>query len=148
MTADEHGGDPARTGPGRDPERVVALETATVTNRLRQGHAVLTVTGELDVYSAPGLRDLLTELIETTRGGDLICDMSQVRFFDSTSVGVLVGAHHRLRPHPERTLRVVAADGPVRTTLHLTGLDRTFHWCASLQEALHTAGTTRPAGIP
>ena len=58
--------------------------------------AVLQVTGEVDVYTAPMLRERIREL--AARGAvHLIADLGQVDFLDSTGLGVLVGGLKRLR---------------------------------------------------
>ena len=58
--------------------------------------AVLQVTGEVDVYTAPMLRERIREL--AAKGAvHLIADLSQVDFLDSTGLGALVGGLKRLR---------------------------------------------------
>src|SRR5947208_12473988 len=59
-------------------------------------HTVLEVGGEVDVYTAPRLRERLIELVD---GGakHVVVDLSRVEFLDSTGLGVLVGALKRLR---------------------------------------------------
>ena len=59
-------------------------------------HTVLEVGGEVDVYTAPRLRERLLELID---GGarHVVVDLGRVDFLDSTGLGVLVGALKRLR---------------------------------------------------
>jgi anti-sigma B factor antagonist len=57
-------------------------------------HTVVGVTGELDVASAPALRDRLLALIN--RGApSLVVDLRGVTFIDSTGVGSLLRIHHR-----------------------------------------------------
>lgn len=69
----------------------LSLATRTVA-----AHTVLEVTGEVDVYTAPKLRDRLTELLEAgTRA--LVVDLGRVEFLDSTGLGVLVGGLRKAR---------------------------------------------------
>lgn len=57
-------------------------------------HTVVGVTGEIDVASAPALRDNLLALLN--RGADsLVVDLRGVTFIDSTGVGSLLRIHHR-----------------------------------------------------
>ena len=58
--------------------------------------AVLRVTGEVDTYTAPMLRDRIRELADKD-AVHLIADLSQVDFLDSTGLGALVGGLKRLR---------------------------------------------------
>jgi anti-sigma B factor antagonist len=57
-------------------------------------HTVVEVTGEIDVASAPVLRDRLLGLLN--RGAaDLVVDLRGVTFVDSTGVGSLLRVYHR-----------------------------------------------------
>ena len=57
-------------------------------------YTVVGVTGELDVASAPSLRDKALALLN--RGADaLVLDLRGVTFMDSTGVGSLLRIHHR-----------------------------------------------------
>ncbi|GAB7033645.1 hypothetical protein JCM4914_51060 [Streptomyces platensis subsp. malvinus] len=59
---------------------------------------VVKVVGEIDVYTAPLLREALVELIND-RHYQLLVDVSEVDFLDSTGTGVLVGALKRTWVH-------------------------------------------------
>src|SRR5918912_3313340 len=86
------GGDRPRAAlPVRRRPMELSLATRTVAE-----HTVLEVGGEVDVYTAPRLRERLVELVD---GGarDVVVDLSRVDFLDSTGLGVLVGALKRLR---------------------------------------------------
>jgi anti-sigma B factor antagonist len=83
----------------------------------RDGRVVIEVTGELDVYTAPRLRELLIDLINKGEY-NLIVDMEMMEFLDSGGLGVLVGGLKRVRAHdgslhiarpPERVLRILRA---------------------------------------
>ena len=54
--------------------------------------------GEIDVYTAPRLRDKITELVGAGVY-DLVIDMEDVEFLDSTGLGVLVGGLKKVRAH-------------------------------------------------
>ena len=62
------------------------------------GIEVVDVEGEIDIYSAPRLRELLIDLVSTT-SYQLIVDLDKVGFLDPTGLGVLVGGLKRVRPH-------------------------------------------------
>lgn len=65
---------------------------------LREGPTVIVrVVGEVDVSSAPELREALAELIDGQGNLSLRLDMEQLTFLDSTGVGVLVGALRAVR---------------------------------------------------
>ena len=56
------------------------------------------VAGEIDVYTAPPLRELLIDLVNK-KNYQLVVNMDEVEFLDSTGLGVLVGAVKRVRAH-------------------------------------------------
>ena len=63
----------------------------------KQGETnVVSLRGEIDVYTAPRLRQALIDLVE---GGakDIVVDMDRVDFLDSTGLGVLVGGLKRVK---------------------------------------------------
>ena len=88
------------------------------------GGTVLTVTGEIDLRTAPDLRTHIDRVLDggTTR---LVVDLGAVDFLDSTGLSVLVGAHKRLARSGGR---LVVANSPdiVARVLSITGLDRVF----------------------
>ena len=86
--------------------------------------SVLEVGGEIDLATAPQLREAVLDLIQN--GSHLVVvDLRGVEFMDSTGLGVLVGALKRLREQ-EGDLALVCTEGPVLKILALTGLDRVF----------------------
>ncbi|MGQ4328656.1 STAS domain-containing protein [Streptomyces hayashii] len=76
----------------------LSLSTRTVGDR-----TVVEVGGEIDVYTAPKLREQLVELVNDGNF-HLVVDMEGVDFLDSTGLGVLVGGLKRVRAH-EGSLR-------------------------------------------
>jgi len=79
--------------------------------------AVVAVTGEIDISTAPLLRDRLQSLA----AHQVTVDLSAMTFIDSTGLGVLVGAVKRLREDGgEMTLR--APSRSTRKVLDITGL--------------------------
>ena len=100
----------------------------------RDGDAVVVrLTGELDLYNAPDVREAL--LGEIARGPErVIVELSQVEFIDSTALGVLIEARAKL---PNRRGFMIAAPRvETRRTLEISGLDRHFALHDTLDEAL------------
>ena len=92
------------------------------------------VGGEIDVYTAPALRERLDEEIE--RGEhDLVVDLSEVTFMDSTGLGVLVGRLKLIRVH-EGAMRLVCDHERVLKVFTITGLDKVFEIFPTVDEAL------------
>jgi anti-sigma B factor antagonist len=99
------------------------------------GHHVIAVRGEIDLFTAPDLKQALTEAIE---GGAhrVVLDLSEVSFLDSTALGVLIGAVKRLRSR-SGALAIVNTDASIAKTFAITGLDQIFTILETRQEALH-----------
>ena len=97
-------------------------------------HTVLEVGGEVDVYTAPRLRERLLELID---GGvrQVIVDLGRVDFLDSTGLGVLVGGLKRVRAH-EGSLRLVCNQERILKIFRITGLTKVFPIHTSVEEAV------------
>src|SRR5947207_6895538 len=91
------------------PEEEVRMELSLST-RTVAGHKVLEVGGEIDVYTAPQLRERLISMVES---GDrrVVVDLARAEFLDSTGLGGLVGALKRLR-RGEGELSLVESQGP------------------------------------
>jgi len=64
----------------------------------RDGHdRIVTLSGELDASTAPGLRESLAELIATAPGITVVLDLHELQFIDSTGLGLLVGVQKQAR---------------------------------------------------
>ncbi|GGL06652.1 anti-sigma-B factor antagonist [Streptomyces flaveus] len=105
--------------------------------------AVLQVAGEIDVYTAPTLREGIIDLLDKDVV-HVITDMRNVDFLDSTGLGALVGSLKRLRTR-EGSLRLVIDSDRIHRIFRITGLDRVFSIHLSLQEAITADGHWRAA---
>jgi len=96
--------------------------------------AVLRVTGEVDVYTAPMLRERIREL---AAGGavHLIADLGQVDFLDSTGLGVLVGGLKRLR-EDSGSLALVISTPRILRIFQITGLTKALAVWPSAADAV------------
>ncbi len=97
---------------------------------------VLAVKGEVDVYTAPRLREKLVELVSQGKH-QIIVDLESVDFLDSTGLGVLVGGLKRLRTH-EGDLGLVCTQNRILKVFEITGLTKVFSIYESVDAA--TAG--------
>ena len=90
----------------------------------KNGVAVLAVKGEVDVYTAPRLREKLVELV--TQGKHrIVVDLEGVEFLDSTGLGVLVGGLKRVRSH-NGDLGLVCTQHRILKVFEITGLTKVF----------------------
>jgi anti-sigma B factor antagonist len=119
------------------------VELSVVTRR--EGvRTVISVTGEIDVYTAPTLRERLNELVAEGEY-NLVVDMAGVDFLDSTGLGVLVGGLKRARSH-DGTLQLVCDQEKILKVFRITGLTKVFPIYASMEGAL--AARTEQAKPP
>ena len=116
----------------------------SLSSRTVAGHKVLEVGGEIDVYTAPQLREHLIAMVEA---GDrqVVVDLGRVEFLDSTGLGVLVGALKRLRG-VDGELSLVCAQERLLKIFRITGLDRVFTLYGTVEAA--TAGGEGASGAP
>lgn len=98
---------------------------------------VVALGGEVDLYTAPELRDRLVAAIDAG-ARRLVVDMTETTFIDSTTLGVLIGAVKRLRPVDGEVL-LVAPDRNIRKVFEITLLDRVFPISDTLEDALTQA---------
>ena len=99
----------------------------------RPTHTVLAVKGEVDVYSAPRLREKLVELVSQGHR-QIVADLEGVDFLDSTGLGVLVGGLKRLRSH-DGDLSLVCTQPRILKVFEITGLTTVFRISSSVAEA-------------
>jgi anti-sigma B factor antagonist len=96
--------------------------------RIEESHdgAITTVRaiGELDVASAPQLRDCLHALAADGHVV-VVVDAAELDFIDSTGVGALVAGHKQLK-HEGGALVLKNPSARVVKVLALTGLDKVF----------------------
>lgn len=91
----------------------------------KQGeHAVVDVKGEIDVYTAPKLREGLVELV-AEGSYNIVVNLEGVDFLDSTGLGVLVGALKRVKAH-DGSLALVCTQDKLLKIFQITGLTRVF----------------------
>lgn len=113
------------------------------------------VVGELDIASAPALREQLLGLLRPG-SSRLVIDLSKVTLCDASGLAVLVGTDRRARLLGG-FLRLAAISPLVGEALQITGLHRTLAVYPTAQAAATgslaaqrgpagTAGTIRPAG--
>jgi anti-sigma B factor antagonist len=98
------------------------------------GVTVVTLHGDVDVARGIGLRDLLAEIFATP-GGAVVVDVTDVRFLDSSGVGLLVTSHRRAKDDG-RAFAIAGAADAVRRTLQLTRTDRILELHETIDAAL------------
>jgi anti-sigma B factor antagonist len=98
-----------------------------------EASCIVTIAGEVDVYTSPVLKERLIEAAEDGCSV-VIVDLDQVGFIDSSGLGVLVGALRRLRERGAE-MHVVCTREQILKIFRITGLDKVFPIFASLDQA-------------
>lgn len=98
---------------------------------------VITASGEVDLGSAPRLRDLAVRRL-TSGDRALVLDLTAVDFLDSTGLGTLVAVLKRARALGGDVGLVVSRPG-IRKVFELTGLDAAFAIHDQLDDAILAA---------
>lgn len=97
----------------------LSLETRQVADR-----TIVTVGGEIDVYTAPKLRDKITELVNAGNH-TLLIDLEKVDFLDSTGLGVLVGGLKKVRAQ-QGSMELICNQDRLLKIFRITGLAKVF----------------------
>ena len=113
------------------------------TEQLGDSSYVISLTGEVDLYTAPELKQQLLDVIGEG-AKEVVVDLSDTTFIDSTTLGVLVGGVKRLRPNGGQ-VSLVCSDRNITKIFEITGLDRVFAIYGSRDEAVSKLdGVTQP----
>src|SRR5215211_6685650 len=119
------------------------MEFNVKSEQVGNGVHVISLTGEVDLYTAP---DFKQELLRTIGEGakQVVVDFTETTFIDSTTLGVLVGGVKRLRPAGGQ-LSLVCNDRNITKIFEITGLDRVFTIYPTRNEAVDQLQTPGPA---
>jgi anti-sigma B factor antagonist len=100
----------------------------------KDGIEVVDVGGEIDIYTAPRLRELLIDLV-SKNNYQLVVNMDKVEFLDSTGLGVLVGGLKRVRAH-DGLLDLVCTQERILKIFRTTGLTKVFGIHETVDQAI------------
>jgi anti-sigma B factor antagonist len=100
----------------------------------KAGIKVVDAEGEIDISSAPRLRELLIDLV--SKGNyQLVVNLEKVGFLDSTGLGVLVGGLKRVRAH-DGSLDLVCTREQILRLFRITGLTKVFGIYETVDQAI------------
>ena len=100
---------------------------------------VVSLGGDLDLWSAPQLKSVLYDALAAGQTR-LVLDLGRVGFMDSTALGVMVGVHRRFSG--EERMAIAAAGPPVLRVLELSGLATGLPVFATREDALSYVSET------
>jgi anti-sigma B factor antagonist len=125
--------DPVAHGNHRLDSRVVTTSGDFDVRRetMPAGAAVVHVSGELDLATAPRLKEALAELV----ADPVVVDLSECTFLDSAGMGVLLASARELR-ESGRSLRVATADPRILRVFEITAVDTLIAVYPDVEDAL------------
>ncbi len=99
----------------------MAIEFGAWEEQVEKTTRVVGVRGEIDLFTAPEFKQLVNAAIEDG-SHRLVVDLNEATFVDSSSLGILISAHKRLKLRGD--LLVIACGVPaILNTFTITGLD-------------------------
>lgn len=96
--------------------------------------ALIVLSGEVDVYSAPRLRNVIRDLVDKGKYR-MVVDLEKVAFMDSTGLGVLVGGLKRVKRH-QGELGIICNQERILRIFRITGLTKVFPIYRSREDLL------------
>ena len=117
-------------------------EFSLTTDSIDDQRHVVAVSGEIDLFTAPELKQKLTDAIEGGKSR-IVVDLTETSFLDSTALGVLIGAVKRLRTR-DGALVIVNVDQNIAKTFEITGLDQIFTILGTRDEAVAALDAATP----
>ena len=106
--------------------------------RLSDGMQALDLEGEVDVYTAPLLRQAIVDQVEAGTK-HLLINLGKVEYLDSTGLGILIGGVKRLKEQGG-SLRLVGPSARITRIFEITGLNKIFDVYSDEQAALAAGG--------
>lgn len=113
------------------------MDIKVETKDVKNGH-IISVQGEIDVYTSPRVKETINELIEK-ENYNLIINLEEVRYIDSTGLGVLIGALKRVREH-NGSINLICTNPQIKKIFNITGLVKIFGIFKSEEEAIQNIG--------
>jgi anti-sigma B factor antagonist len=121
-----------------------------------KGRTVVEVDGELDLFSAPVLRDALVRVSGEGRHR-VVVELSGLKFMDSSGLGVLIGAAKRaaagggalcVAGASDRVVKVLRVTGLMRVMPAFAGLEEAFAWLDQVRDVREAAAPRSGAPGP
>ena len=113
----------------------MAIEFNIADRRQDDDTHIVAVTGEIDLFTAPDFKQHVSAPIDAGVP-HVIVDLSRTTFIDSSSLGVLIGAHRRLKLRGG-SLTIVCDNEAITKTFRITGLDGVFTLVPRIDDALN-----------
>jgi anti-sigma B factor antagonist len=101
-----------------------------------QGIKVIALSGEIDMYTSPALREEMMGLINK-RVTPLLVDLNGVSYIDSSGIATFVEGLKRMMSYGGRLKLIGLLEG-VKEIFNFSKLERVFEIYGSFEDALHS----------
>ena len=119
-------------------ESATSMNLKVTPSPVRDGVIALELEGEVDVYTAPLLRQEIVDQVE--KGARfLLVHLEKVEYLDSTGLGILIGGVKRLKEQ-NGGLKLIGPSPRISRIFDITGLNRIFDVYTTQADALETIG--------
>lgn len=95
-----------------------------ITKRANGNITTLDINGEIDLYNAPEIKDIISKLIEEQKYY-VIINLEKVSYIDSSGIGALISSLSNLKKY-QGGLKIIHVAGSVRKVFELTKLTSFF----------------------
>ena len=107
-----------------------------ITKRSKDDVVILDIAGEIDLYNAPEIKDIINGLIEEQKF-NVIINLEKVTYIDSSGIGALISSLSNLKKY-QGGLKIINVYASVRKVFELTKLTSFFDIYNSEEEALES----------
>jgi anti-anti-sigma factor len=115
-----------------------AADPITTSVARREGVAVVTVGGEIDLSTAPAFEAAITGALDDDPPV-LVIELSEVSFMASVGLRILAATHEKVSKSAQ--VAIVANNPATNRPMQLTGLDKVMSMYPTLDDALSAVGT-------
>lgn len=105
-----------------------------ISQREKDGITVLDIQGEIDLYNAPEIKDIIQKLIEAQKY-NVVINLEKVSYIDSSGIGALISSLSNLKKY-QGGLKIINVYASVKKVFELTKLTSFFEIYESEGEAL------------
>lgn len=113
-----------------------------ISSQIKGEIVILDISGEIDLYNAPEIKDIINKLIEQKKY-NVIINLKEVTYIDSSGIGALISSLSNLRKY-QGGLKIINVFASVKKVFELTKLTSFFEIYDSEDEALSSYGEEVP----
>ncbi|NLV68390.1 MAG: STAS domain-containing protein [Spirochaetes bacterium] len=105
-----------------------------ISSRAKGEVVILDISGEIDLYNAPEIKDIVNKLIDQKKY-NVIINLKEVTYIDSSGIGALISSLSNLKKY-QGGLKIINVFASVKKVFELTKLTSFFEIYDSEYEAV------------